>query len=76
MHSSLKLNFCTPETPRIHSQYNPMMKGYLNPDIDEVPFPHQEEMFRRATIRKKFALFAEQRTGCGSGENRYRAGLL
>ena len=39
------------------------ISSFLNPDIKEKPYPHQEEIFRKAVSRKKYGIFAEQRTG-------------
>jgi SNF2 family DNA or RNA helicase len=39
------------------------LKNFLKSGIKEKPFPHQETIFRKAVCRKKFGIFAEQRTG-------------
>ena len=44
-------------------RYTSSITTFLKPGIVEKPYPHQEEMFRRAVFLKKFAFFAEQRTG-------------
>ena len=47
----------------LNDMYKASISNFLKPRLVEKPYPHQEEMFRRAVFLKKFAFFAEQRTG-------------
>lgn len=67
MASLIRLDFGkkndTPYTPKLIDTHVQLMKKYISKDVPEVPYPHQEEMFRMAVQKKKCAFFAEQRTG-------------